>query len=45
MIEELLLHFLTISLYGNVALTIIAIVQLVILTIIIIKNNHIPADQ
>lgn len=45
MIEKMLLKLLTISLYGNIALAFISIVLLIILAVIIIKNNHSSAHQ
>lgn len=45
MLEEILLQLLILSLFTNVALTIISFVLLIILAYITYKENHISADQ
>ena len=45
MLEGILLELLMLSLYMNIALTIISFVLIIVLTIIIYKRNHISADQ
>lgn len=45
MLEEILLQLLILSLYTNVALTIISFILIIAITIIIYKQNHISADQ
>ena len=45
MLEEMLLQLLIISLVGNVALAIISFVLIIVLTIIIYKENHISAAE
>lgn len=45
MLEEILLQLLILSLIGNVALAIISFVLIIVLTVIIYKENHISADQ
>lgn len=45
MLEGILLELLMLSLYMNIALTIISFVLIIVLTIIIYKKNHISADQ
>lgn len=43
MLEEILLQLLMLSLFANVALTIISFI--LVITIITYKQNHISADQ
>lgn len=45
MLEEILLQLLILSLYTNVALTIISFILIIAITIITYKQNHISADQ
>ncbi len=45
MLEGILLELLMLSLYMNIALTIISFVIIIVFTIIIYKENHISADQ
>ena len=45
MLEGILLELLMLSLYMNIALTIISFVLIIVFTIIIYKENHISADQ
>ena len=45
MLEEILLQFLILSLITNVGLTIISCILIVVVTIIIYKNNHTSANQ
>lgn len=45
MLEEILLQLLILSLFENVALAIISFVLIIVLTVIIYKENHISADQ
>jgi len=45
MLEEILLKLLILALFGNVALAIISFVLVIVITIIICKENHISADQ
>lgn len=45
MLEEILLQLLILSLFGNVALAIISFVLIIVLTVIIYKENHISASQ
>lgn len=45
MLEEILLQLLMLSFFGNVALAIISFVLIIVLTVIIYKENHISADQ
>jgi len=45
MLEEILLQLLILSLFANVALTIISFVLIIVITIITYKQNHISADQ
>lgn len=45
MLEEILLQLLVLSLFTNVALTIISFILIIVITIITYKENHISADQ
>lgn len=45
MLEEILLQLLILSLFANVALTIISFILVIVITIITYKQNHISADQ
>lgn len=45
MLEEILLQLLILSLFTNVALTIISFILIVAITIITYKKDHISADQ
>ena len=45
MLEEILIQLLVLSLYTNVALTVISFILLIILTYSTYKENHISADQ
>lgn len=45
MLEEILLQLLILSVFTNVALTIISFILIIAITIIIYKQNHISADQ
>lgn len=45
MLEELLLQLLVLSLFTNVALTIISFILIIVITIITYRENHISADQ
>ena len=45
MLEEILLQLLMLSLFTNVALTIISFILIIVITIITYKENHISADQ
>lgn len=45
MLEEILLQLLTLSLILNVALAIISFVLIIVLAIIIYKENHISANR
>ncbi len=45
MLEEILLQLLILSLFINVALTIISFILIIAITIITYKQNHISADQ
>lgn len=45
MLEEILLQLLILSLLGNVALAIISFALIIVLTIVIYKENHISAIQ
>ncbi len=45
MLEEMLLQLLILSFFGNVALAIISFALIIVITIIIYKENHISADQ
>lgn len=45
MLEEMLLQLLMLSLFTNVALTIISFIWIIVITIITYKENHISADQ
>lgn len=45
MLEEILLQLLMLSLFTNVAITIISFILIIAITIITYKQNHISADQ
>ena len=45
MLEEILLQLLMLSLFTNVALTIISFISIIVIIIITYKENHISADQ
>lgn len=45
MLEEMLLQLLILSLHINVALTIISFILIIVITVIIYKQNHISANQ
>lgn len=45
MLEEILLQLLVLSLFTNVALTIISFILIIVITIITYRENHISADQ
>lgn len=45
MLEEILLQLLILSLFTNVALTIISFILIIVTTVIIYKQNHISANQ
>lgn len=45
MLEEILLQLLMLSLFTNVALTIISFILIIVITVIIYKQNHISANQ
>lgn len=45
MLEEILLQLLVLSLFINVALTIISFILIIVITIITYRENHISADQ
>lgn len=45
MLEEILLQLLMLSLFANVALTIISFILIIVITIITYKQNHISANQ
>ena len=45
MLEGILLQLLMLSLFANVALTIISFIVIIAITIITYKQNHISADQ
>lgn len=45
MLEEILLQLLMLSLFTNVALTIISFIWIIVITISTYKENHISADQ
>lgn len=45
MTEEILLNILELSIYLNITFAIISLLLIIILTIIIHKENHISADQ
>ena len=45
MLEEILLQLLILSLFTNVALTIISFVLIIAITVITYKNSHISANH
>jgi len=45
MLEDILLQFLIISLYTNIGLTIITFVLIIVLSVIIYKENHTSASR
>lgn len=45
MLEEILLQLLMLSLFANIALTIISFILIIVITIITYKENHISANQ